>query len=1315
MRYLALCLLVIVPTLALGATAEKPLPGRTIVRWDFASSAEGWQPAHNVQAPLPIKDGRLIVAATAGDPYIEGPALAQPLEGDESQFVAIRARPRKGGVAEIFWALEGEGYAAGREVAFEMKAGEMRTYTIFPAWQGRIAAIRFDPADQRGEQVEVDWIAIGVVPSSPAPPEPIWDFTKGLEGWLPQANVAEFSTGKGGLAISGEGSPVLISPRIDLPADQARFLALRMQTSGVRRVIAHFTTADKTKLETGRFLILPVRPGQEDWAVVDTSGTPGWEGRITRLRLQFEADAPAPQISLRAARLGPRVSDDWALKVDLVNPPGIAFLGESREVRVRVQNVGGKTTGAPLFVMLGGAPRPSRLGEGRTWRLLRTDPLATTGPLEPGQTWEGPVTLRPDRVGLQTLAVEAELPIGAWHSPPTPLLVTRRPQTLADSPHRVTGYETTHGDLWLANPRLAVCAVKNDFGYGPVLLFRHAGGGWRQVGALAPPQLATGDTPLFRFPQRGTIERNGEPALVLSDPSWQGKQGPEGTISTRISIGAAGTIEVRSTFTPDEPTPLTLFRPLTVLAGEGSFGAGFREGLFGGLEYLAAGERSSSTLDGWPPVDLRIAPHPHRITIPVMAVSSDQGDVVALLWRNPPDVRTAGPAAAFAAPNFLDGTANTLMSLSQPAIPEYVDENSLLAAKPLPLKAGQVVTVRAAIYLGGSGEVLDAVRAWFGRYGMPALPALARSYRQELAFCLRGYEQTARRPGKGWLAGKGWTDTPGRNPAIATHYVLGERILGKDAPYPNLTARALAEMGDSRDLDLAVHAGRLADGLTALRTHAYGLMAGQGEDGGWTFQPSEKLEFLGKRGESELGLGAGRVAAILRAARVLQDPVLLAAGRKGLAWMQTFRIPRAAQVWEVPVHTPDMLASAQAVDAFLEGYLATGDKTYLKHAVYWGETGLPFHYFWQADEPGVEAMNGGCIPVLGSTFYTGPWFGRLVQWCGLEYAASLLPLAQYDRSYPWRHIAEAITRSAMTQQLKEREYYGLFPDSVGMVDKAISWGATISPVRICQNVLTLMGYHPLAQVQTVSLGPQDMSNAPAPVKAHAATASLVYGGDLSVVKATPDSLTLDLRYPAGYSSYLGLVGVAGRATVTADGKPLEAGLDGASGMEYRRDLALLTVKVTHGAAPVRLVISNLWAARPAASTTRWTFKDGPEGWQALASLEPLRVRGGVLLAAITGEDPYLGVSITGVDTARFSRVRVRMRAARDAGAQLYFASAVPMSEATVINFPAQADWQEYVLDLRANPNWRGPLVQLRLDPPGEPGDVVEIDEVELLP
>ncbi|MEA3247735.1 MAG: hypothetical protein U9Q74_16410, partial [Gemmatimonadota bacterium] len=262
------------------------------------------------------------------------------------------------------------------------------------------------------------------------------------------------------------------------------------------------------------------------------------------------------------------------------------------------------------------------------------------------------------------------------------------------------------------------------------------------------------------------------------------------------------------------------------------------------------------------------------------------------------------------------------------------------------------------------------------------------------------------------------------------------------------------------------------------------LIASQRDDGSWRFHAHvatsgvfEGRDYgeLGPDNAAEVGTCARNAWRLLRFAKMTGDEAAREAGLRALDFMERFEVPRAAQVWEVPVHTPDVLASADACEACLEGYLLTGDEHHLQRAVYWARTGLPFIYQW--DVEGSEFVRHASIPVFGATWFTGSWFGRPVQWNGLVYARALLQLAEHDDSLDWRRLARGITVSAMYQQYTDAEHQALWPDSISAIDGNAS-GANFAPRRILNATYRLMGLQPMP-VTAVA----DTDDGPIPVTA----------------------------------------------------------------------------------------------------------------------------------------------------------------------------------------------------------------------------------------
>ena len=116
---------------------------------------------------------------------------------------------------------------------------------------------------------------------------------------------------------------------------------------------------------------------------------------------------------------------------------------------------------------------------------------------------------------------------------------------------------------------------------------------------------------------------------------------------------------------------------------------------------------------------------------------------------------------------------------------------------------------------------------------------------------------------------------------------------------------------------------------------------------------------------------------LLEHAQATGNSSSLAAGIKTLEFMKRFRTPRGAQVWECPLHAPDLMASAKMVNAYVIAYELTNQREYLELAVQWALTGVPYIYQW--NEWPIQRY--ASIATLCATHYQAPvWIGRPVQW-----------------------------------------------------------------------------------------------------------------------------------------------------------------------------------------------------------------------------------------------------------------------------------------------------------------------------------------------
>ena len=239
---------------------------------------------------------------------------------------------------------------------------------------------------------------------------------------------------------------------------------------------------------------------------------------------------------------------------------------------------------------------------------------------------------------------------------------------------------------------------------------------------------------------------------------------------------------------------------------------------------------------------------------------------------------------------------------------------------------------------------------------------------------------------------------------------------------------------DTRDPVAALVFGHVAENATQAGGAGHQLLLG--------FQPDGTVRYHVSAGEVDLarthftneanGLTAASVVELLKAAAFSGRSELLEAAVNRLRDMDKFRdgVPRGAQTWECPLHTPDILASAHLVRAYTLGYELTGDRDFLGQARYWAWTGVPFVYLVNPTPQPIGLYS--TIAVFGATQWREPiWLGLPVQWCGLVYADALFRLAGDDPDGPWRKLAAGITVSGMAQSwpATNAAQQGLLPDA----------------------------------------------------------------------------------------------------------------------------------------------------------------------------------------------------------------------------------------------------------------------------------------------
>ena len=876
------------------------------------------------------------------------------------------------------------------------------------------------------------------------------------------------------------------------------------------------------------------------------------------------------------------------------------------------------------------------------------------------------------------------------------------------------------GDLAiLENENLALVFRRNGFGFGPGELIARTDSGPQTVAWLPHLSRLVLQGGGAESPEAGLFARDppvaenpaGGPARIRFDlrPSAAGAGQPLGRLTVTFELAAgAKTIAAAYEFVPDEARGLLCFEGpmLYVLQRE--------EAIFPGLEWLVDDEVSSDCLDIAEdhPDRLRYVVHPQWVTIPAVGVQSRSG-TVGLLWdvHQKWDGRRDRPSAVFASPDRFGNQRSHLVGLFLPTVPDFVAPNTRTAQKPYPLEAGRPVALRAWIFVDGSSrDPLAVIDQWIRQFGLPKPAPLPRStYPQEIEFSMQGYLKSLWDPqAKEWWPTKGGgmlSAAKDRPRSFVADLLVGEALSPSPDVRRQCRARAeevLAIIGGRPRIDAQRFPGPM-ERLVGDPGPPAALLSSREADGAWHFDADQvgagpfvgaDYHELGPDNAVEVGLCARRAYEVLRFARVTGDREVYRQMQPTLERMEGFRVPRAAQVWEVPVHTPDILAAADAVDAYLEAYRFSRDPRWLRDAVVWARRGLPFVYLWE--DPERPFLVGASIPVFGASWMQGSWFGRPVQWNGLRYAESLLKLAEYDRSLAWRELAETVVRSAIHQQDVRGENAALWPDNLSAIDsQKCSW--VFSPSMILQDVLRLMGRDPDPVTVIAGEGERRLH-----ITAAAAMADVAWDGRTCSFRAA---------YPPGEQGVAVVFNVARPARVLLDGAAVaerDRLEDGAApGWRYDESLGALAIRIAReGASAVRIEGAEWrYVERLPAIAERiaFEFKDGLDGWMPAHDVAGLSVKGGVLEGRITGPDPYIIRTMLRVPGDRCPVIRIRMRASAGQGGEFFWTTAAARSfgEDKKVAFPLAADgeFHEYRLEVGRHALWAGQTITaIRLDP-----------------
>ncbi len=540
-----------------------------------------------------------------------------------------------------------------------------------------------------------------------------------------------------------------------------------------------------------------------------------------------------------------------------------------------------------------------------------------------------------------------------------------------------------------------------------------------------------------------------------------------------------GAIDVYTQVTVNQAREVYFLPMWLLLPGMGGYATSKGQGLFAGLEYLE-NEPSSSEADVVGAAARRQVPDNLKITFPLMAIQAS-GRYVGLIWQ--PDERFC---ALFDSPDRLFASGAHVMGILCPGSDGVNrEEGKLLPTLPMMLQPNQPLVLHATIVGGRGDSVVPAVQQYVRLRGLPPLPDTGMNLAGYVSLASAGWLDSRVR--EGYLFRHAWW--PGFDPQPSADAAVLMEWLAQHTADPNLQQRLRQiAIGAIQQVPAwAMNFYNISHNAYPVAALIYGHLAENMETArqvGWQivarFEPDGTLHYRPEPGRPDFGsthyapdasgYTAAAVLHVLEHGIFSGDRSLIAEGLRLLRAMDKFRngVPRGAQTWEIPLHTPDIYASALLVRCYLLGYLLTGYTDYLEQARYWAWTGVPFVYL--INPAGNPVGPYATIPVYGATNWTAPvWFGLPVQWCGLAYADALYRLAEVDPyGGAWRALADGITATGiqMTWKQNDADRQGLLPD-VFHLRAQMRDGPPINPGTVQTDAVRLFRALPLYSLRAV--------------------------------------------------------------------------------------------------------------------------------------------------------------------------------------------------------------------------------------------------------
>jgi hypothetical protein len=457
--------------------------------------------------------------------------------------------------------------------------------------------------------------------------------------------------------------------------------------------------------------------------------------------------------------------------------------------------------------------------------------------------------------------------------------------------------------------------------------------------------------------------------------------------------------------------------------GESSFGTKKVDAILPGVDWAIGEEWTSGTDFFKDPWALRVAPHPYKVTAPVMAISYD-GTAIAMSW-DPNQLATRWfnyrkhvQQPVFSTPNFVDRKNNQLMGLMVPDATIEGHENEVVAQIPLELKIGQMINFDADLWLT-EGNSVSALTDWVKQRGLPEPTSPRWSYQETLRLIANAYNTNFWHEGAGFGLLQRPQDKARPNaPEFLQRYVAENKNTPLAKELKKKIEWSLTQMDNIKR--------QTGSDLDGMKKEGDRIIAKQQADGSFPFNPdmvgkddfmvaTSFIEPMGLTGETALDITINPAIKLFDIGYKTGDKKYTEAARRAVDFCLDMQRPEAGDYWETPLHAANLLAAGHASLANYLAFQESGDQKYKQKAIYWMRTLLVFTHFW---EP--ETVNNLYFtkPVLSSSdWYFANWVRDHVQWEVLSVFSTLskrnISWTAIDPEIDWLKYQKGITNAAI--------------------------------------------------------------------------------------------------------------------------------------------------------------------------------------------------------------------------------------------------------------------------------------------------------------